>query len=123
MNEQGDNISSILVGENLTEVDFVMDYLRLRFEDCFLTIIADAEVKTDAGNFIQNSHEFCFELIKCNGRKVEDAYIRKGECLRVVFDNGFELFVSLRREAYVKESNSLAEAITLNHEDGRMWVW
>ena len=120
VNKDSDDLSSILVGEYLTEVDFVMDYLRLRFDHCSLTIIADAVLRTPAGELKQNSGEFCVELINCNGQKVENASIQKGEFLKVDFHNGYEFFVSMDPEAY--EKYKLAEAVTLNHDDGRWWV-
>jgi hypothetical protein len=123
MNNNSDSLSSILTGQHLTEVDFVMDYLRLRFDHCYLTIMADAILKTPKGDLHQNSGEFCVELINCNGKEVKEAYLIKDKYLSVIFENKCEFFVSMTSEDYTKENYVLSEAVTLNHDDGRWWVW
>lgn len=118
MNKYKDDPLRMLLNENLSEVDFVMDYLRLRFDTCFLTILTDPIVKTGFSSFPRSSPDFCNQILQFIGKKVERVYIKKDENLEIDFDNNFKIFVTLNPGDYKS-----AEALNLQDDKGNFWAW
>jgi len=91
------NISAI-VGEELTAVEFVRDYLRLRFDGPLLTLYAWPHVMLSEYSVAFGEPEYRNALCEQIGEKVEEASLEEGDALTVKLDNGTVFALSLREE-------------------------
>lgn len=91
------DISSI-VGEELIAVEFVQDYLRLRFDTPLLTLYAWPHVLLSEFSIAYGEPEYRNALCALLGEKVEEAALEEGDSLTLKFENGTVLALSLREE-------------------------
>jgi hypothetical protein len=89
-----------IVGEKLSSVEFVQDYVQLRFDGPTLTAITQPVVGVGSRSFGWNEPGYRDELCDLIGRTVVSARIRAGESLHVQFDGDAEVKISLRLEDY-----------------------
>ena len=96
MEEQFD----ILTGTELTAVEFVLDFLQLRFDDSVLTLFAWPVIADPDGislDFGQPGYRdaLCFNI----NEEVKLATYHEGNELTLEFENGVVIALSLRAEA------------------------
>src|ERR1044072_1763988 len=91
------DISDIL-GEELVAVEFVQDYLQLRFDGPLLTLSAWPHVLLSEFSIEYGEPEYRNALCSLIGEKVEEATLEEGDSLTVKFENDTVLALSLREE-------------------------
>jgi hypothetical protein len=88
----------IIVGEQLSSVEFVQDYVQLRFDGPTLTLFVwpSLHFPNRVGRFGESGYrnDLCSRI----GLKVLQARIRDNEDLVIEFDDHVELIVSLKAE-------------------------
>jgi hypothetical protein len=87
-----------IVGEELTAVEFVQDYLQLRFDGPLLTFYAWPHVLLSEFSVAFGEPEYRNALCAQIGEKVEEAELDEGSALTVRLENGTVLALSLREE-------------------------
>jgi hypothetical protein len=91
------DISDIL-GEELVAVEFVQDYLQLRFEAPLLTLYSWPHVLLSEFSIAYGEPEYRNALCSLIGEKVEQATLEDGDSLTLKFENDTVLALSLREE-------------------------
>ncbi len=89
---------SAIVGEELTAVEFVQDYLQLRFDGPLLTLYAWPHVLLSEFSIAFGEPEYRNSLCEQIGEKVEEASLDEGDALTVKLENGTVFALSLREE-------------------------
>jgi hypothetical protein len=89
---------SAIVGEELTAVEFVQDYLQLRFDGPLLTLYAWPNVLLSEYSVAFGEPEYRNALCGQIGERVEEADLDEGNALTVKLENGTVLALSLREE-------------------------
>lgn len=87
-----------IIGEELTAVEFVQDYLQLRFDGPLLTLYAWPHVLLSEFSVAFGEPEYRNALCAQIGEKVEEAELDEGNALTVKLENGTVLALSLREE-------------------------
>lgn len=88
-----------LAGEHLTAVEFVDDFLQLRFGDALLTLFVWPDVAdADAISVAFGQPGYRDALCSTIGENVTDASLDEGRSLTVEFENGTVFALSLRPE-------------------------
>lgn len=89
---------SAIVGEELTAVEFVQDYLQLRFDGPLLTLYAWPHVLLSEFSVAFGEPEYRNALCAQIGETVEEAELDEGNSLTVKLENGTVFALSLREE-------------------------
>ena len=89
---------SAIVGEELTAVEFVQDYLQLRFDGPMLTLFAWPHVLLSEYSVAFGEPEYRNALCSQIGERVEKAELDEGNALTLKLENGTALALSLREE-------------------------
>ena len=87
-----------IIGEELVAVEFVQDYLQLRFDTPTLTLYAWPHILLSDGSVAYGEPEYRNALCALIGEKVEDATLEEGDSLTVKFENDTVVALSLREE-------------------------
>jgi len=82
----------------LTSVEFVHDYVQLRFDGPCLTIHADYQIDVERRTFRKGSPGFRDALCERIGRLVKKGMTVPGERLELLFHDSAMLTISLRAE-------------------------
>ncbi len=107
-----------VVGEFLSSVEFVMDYVQLRFCGAMLTAYRRPHVQLGYRTFLPGDAGYRDALCSLIGETVEDTEVCERVFLRISFGDGRSIRVSLNPdEAAGQESASLWSAAD------RMWTW
>ncbi|HEY0460838.1 MAG TPA: hypothetical protein VGC97_17005 [Pyrinomonadaceae bacterium] len=109
--EKSDYFSRI-IGEQLSAVSFVMDYLQLQFNGYFLTVLTPLVVVTNDRTYSFGDLGFRDTLCERIAQKVIEIVLTS-DYLRIVFEDNTFFSISLRQEDYVG-----AEAINLHFPEG-----
>jgi hypothetical protein len=88
----------ILEGRQLSSVTFVMDYLQLSFDGPVLTAYTLPSVLVTGVGYLSGQTGYCDALRSCIGSLVRKAFSREGEHIRLDFENGSTILISLRDE-------------------------
>jgi hypothetical protein len=107
----------IIVGRSLSSVEFVLDYVQLRFDGPCLTAITMPILRCDNQVLKNGMQGYCDCLIKQIGKVVNLAIVKEEELL-LQFSGGASLTISLR-----PEDNVGPEAARFEDETGNFWVW
>jgi len=91
-------VISAIVGEELTAVEFVQDYLQLRFDGPLLTLYAWPHVLLSEYSVAFGEPEYRNSLCAQIGEEVVKASLEEGKALTIEFENGAVLGLSLREE-------------------------
>jgi hypothetical protein len=91
------DLSGIL-GEELVAVEFVQDYLQLRFDGPLLTLYAWPHLLLSEYSIAFGEPEYRNALCALIGEKVEEATLEEGDSLTVKFENDVVIALSLREE-------------------------
>jgi hypothetical protein len=87
-----------IVGEELVAVEFVQDYLQLRFDTPLLTLYAWPHVLLSEFSIAYGEPEYRNALCALIGEKVEEAALEEGNSLTIRFENVTVIALSLREE-------------------------
>jgi hypothetical protein len=89
---------SAIIGEELKAVEFVEDFLQLRFEAPLLTFYAWPHVLFPEFSVAYGEPEYRNALCAQIGDKVVQALLEEGDALTIEFENGTVFGLSLREE-------------------------
>jgi hypothetical protein len=113
--EENQKYLSRIVGEQLSAVSFVMDYLQLQFNDYFLTVLTPLTVRASEQSFRLGDLPYRDALCERIAHIVRNIVLTTDN-LRIDFDDDSAFIISLKEEDYV-----CPEAINLQwHESGQM---
>jgi hypothetical protein len=92
----------VLIGEQLSSVEFVQDYVQLRFDGSCLTIYSAAhQTKTNGFSFAWGEIGYRDALCSLITHKVREINVAASESLSLAFDEGSVWSLSLRNSDYV----------------------
>ena len=89
---------SAVIGEELKAVEFVEDFLQLRFDAPMLTFYAWPHVLFPEFSVAYGEPEYRNALCAQIGEKVVQASLEEGDALTIEFENGTVFGLSLREE-------------------------
>jgi hypothetical protein len=89
---------SAVIGEELKAVEFVEDFLKLRFDAPLLTLYAWPHVLFPEYSLAYGEPEYRNALCAQIGEKVVQASLEEGDALTIEFENGTVFGLSLREE-------------------------
>jgi hypothetical protein len=89
---------SAVIGEELKAVEFVEDFLQLRFEGPLFTLYAWPHVLLTEFSVAFGEPEYRNALCAQIGEKVVQASLEEGDALTIEFENGTVFGLSLREE-------------------------
>jgi hypothetical protein len=89
---------SEIIGTELNAVEFVQDYVQLRFETPLLTFYAWPHVLFSEYSLAHGEPEYRNALCALIGEKVEEATLEEGDSVTVKFENDTVIGLSLREE-------------------------
>ena len=112
-----EGLLQMIVGQQLSSVEFVQDYVQLNFDGPTLKAIPQPAVEVGGREFRWDEPGFRDELCRRIARKAMSARIFPGETIRLMFDDSAVVEVSLRQEDY-----RAAEAIRFDLEPSKWWV-
>lgn len=101
-----------LVGRNLSSVEFVQDYLQLRFDGPCLTVNAPLTVEAGGSKVRFGSPGFCDVLCNEIGKAVTRVEVSPSDRLVIVLEGEATVAVSLREDEQVSP-----EAAVLSFDD------
>jgi hypothetical protein len=108
-----------LIGEQLTAVVFILDYVQLQFSNgSTLTALTWPSVDADGTATLYGMPNYRDALCERIAKTVRAGTVVEGENLRVEFDDDSVISVSLKPEDY-----SAAEAAVLDHGADDWWSW
>lgn len=115
-----DDPLAVLVGRQLSSVEFVQDYVQLRFDGPYLTAITLPKVVAEGRSYSWGECSYRDRLCECIAHNVRDAHVQVGHHASVEFDNSTIVSVSLRGEDYLPTSS---EALIFFNGPEDTWVW
>ena len=89
---------SAVIGDELRAVEFVEDFLQLRFDGPLLTLYAWPHVLLADFSVAYGEPEYRNALCAQIGEKVVQASLEEGDALTIEFENGSVFGLSLREE-------------------------
>ena len=89
---------SAIIGEELVAVEFVQEYLQLRFSAPLFTLYAWPHVLFPEFSVAYGEPEYRNALCAQIGEKVVQASLEEGDALTIEFENGTVFGLSLREE-------------------------
>jgi hypothetical protein len=89
---------SEIIGTELNAVEFVQDYVQLRFDTPLLTFYAWPHVLFSEYSLAYGEPEYRNALCALIGEKVEEATLEEGDSLTLKFENDTVIALSLREE-------------------------
>jgi hypothetical protein len=89
---------SAVIGDELRAVEFVEDFLQLRFDGPLLTLYAWPHVLLADFSVAYGEPEYRNALCAQIGEKVVQASLEEGDALTIEFENGTVFGLSLREE-------------------------
>lgn len=115
--EEKISLQKNLVGRQLSSVEFVMDYLQLRFDGVTLTILTPIDVYKNGGKNSFGEPGFRDELCSLITRKVISTELKLGEIVKIDFDGNASIQISLQEKDYTGP-----EAIKFDIGPSEWWV-
>ncbi len=91
-----EDLLQAIVGEQLSSVEFVQDYVQLRFDGPVLTAITQPVIQIGERMLRWGDPGFRDELCKRIARRVVSARIPSGNKVQISFDDGAVVEVSLK---------------------------
>jgi hypothetical protein len=107
-----------LLNLELASVEFVRDYIQLRFDGPVLTKKNDPVLRVSGQKITRETQEFANFLIGCIGNKVIATRFIESEIAEIVFDSNIILFVSLRPQDYIT-----VNALIFDGKEKGHWIW
>ena len=112
-----DNPLKILIGRELSSVEFVRDYIQLRFDGPLLTIVTDPVLEILSNEFSRTSPGFCDGLCNLIGFQVIDTVLDDKE-INLHFVDNQKIRISLNQDDRKTEESAIFDA-----ENGKWWSW
>jgi hypothetical protein len=109
---------SVLIGRQLSSVEFVQDYLQLRFDGPCLTAVTHPRVRVGQLSLEWGKAGYRDQVCDRIGKVVTGAVISEGQEVCLEFDDGAYIIISLSPDDY-----RAAEAVTFDNGDQGFWVW
>jgi len=107
-----------LVGREVSSVEFVRDYVQIRFDGPCMSAYTMPTVRTESGKVLDTSGVgYADALVKFIGKTVQAAHQREG-AIEIRFADGAGLTVSLR-----DADRRVDEAATLTTDEKSIWSW
>jgi hypothetical protein len=107
-----------IVGSQLSSVEFVQDYVQLRFDGPCLAAFTPPSVRVGKAWFKWGSPGYRDLLCDRIGATVCTASVAEEKEIRIEFDDGALISISLRPEDYCG-----AEAALFDNGSEETWVW
>lgn len=107
-----------IVGRQLSAVVLVQDYVQLQFDGPTLTAITWPVVTVGSSEYEYGRPLYRDMLCERITKVVHSAFVNEGEEIRIDFNDGSVISVSLKPETY-----SAAEAAIFNDGPENTWVW
>jgi len=98
MNDRENKPPFSLDGEELASVTFIRDYIQLSFDGSTLSFIVDPVIFKRDIPIRRSETGFCESLLSLIGQKVVRFEVRDQVHIRITFQCGDSVFVSLRNE-------------------------
>jgi hypothetical protein len=111
---------NILIGEELSSIEFVRDYIQFRFDGPYVTAITDPYIIIEHKQYSRTDTGFCDILLGFIGLPVEEISLRENEIISIHFPDGRSINISLKHE---KLKGRSAEAVNFNDGFGNLWIW
>jgi hypothetical protein len=107
-----------LIGEELSAVTFVRDYVQLQFNPPpMLNVMTPITLDSASGRISQNEQAFPNAIIAEIGKVVKNIVFSQGDFLRIGFSDDSSITISLKPEDYVG-----AEAVVIFGKDNHWGV-
>lgn len=110
-------LQEAILGEPLTSVEFVQDYVQLRFDGPVLTAVTWPIVEVGGREHRWGEAGYRDELCSRIGEQVVRAEIHLGDSLQLEFADGVVFKISLKTEDY-----RAAEGVRFEADPARWWV-
>ena len=107
-----------IVGEQLSAVVFVQDYVQLQFDGPTLTAITLPVVVDNGAVYQWDTPGFRDKLCARIAKTVSAASVAEDREIRIELDDESSIIISLRPQDYVGP-----EAAILSHSAETLWVW
>lgn len=89
-----------LLGEQLSSVTFMQDYLQLAFDGPVLSVFMPVSVRSSGLEICSGDERFRNALCAQIAKRVEDIALQSGDALTIRFEDGSDISVSLRLDDY-----------------------
>jgi hypothetical protein len=100
--EYGDeNLMEEIIGEQLSGVTFVMDYVQLLFNSNWINAICGLQVVKGGIVSQWGDAEYRDRLCERITHTVIKAQARKGDAVKIVFDDGYSIVIPVRDEDHI----------------------
>ncbi len=117
MANSGKNPLDTLINRELSSVEFVRDYVQLRFDGPRLTVVVDPLLEIVDKEYSRDNFGFCDILCGFIGYRVEQTSLNEESAI-LRFEEGRTIKISLN-----PNDPKLDEAIIFDAEDGQTWIW
>ena len=107
-----------LINLELSSVEFIRDYVQLRFDGTTLTAIMPIKVISNDVVYEWGESGYRDSLCEPISSKISKAEVIEGEALSLWFEDGTHFTISLEPELYRTE-----EAVILNIDKENWWIW
>jgi hypothetical protein len=109
---------SPIVGSQLSSVEFVQDYVQLRFDGPTLTAFTVPSIITEHGRYEWETPGYRDALCSLIGKLVRSTSVCTDQVIRIEFEDASAVEVSLRPADYRGP-----EAAMFTNGPGETWVW
>ena len=111
---------NVLIGEELSSVEFVQDYIQFRFNGPCITAFTDPCIIIGDKQCNRMDAGFYDNLLGLIGSSVEEPFLREDEIISIHFSDRRSINISLRPEDL---QGGPGEAATFDEGSGRLWIW
>lgn len=118
MNEVDTQPLNLIVGSELSSVEFVRDYVQFRFDGPYLTAITTPVIQDGESLYKWGTFGYCDILCKCIGVTLRNAFVLPDKEIYLEFDNDIRITISLKPEDYFGP-----EAAIFSKSEQDVWVW
>jgi hypothetical protein len=118
LDEASENPLEPIIGKQLSAVVFVQDYVQLQFDGSGLTAVTLPTVEVGEKQLAWGMPGYRDLLCERIGKLVTAASVTEGQQIRIEFDDGSRIAISLKDEDY-----QTAEAAVFHNGPSKTWVW
>jgi hypothetical protein len=108
----------VLIGMELSSIEFVRDYIQFRFDGPCITAITDPFIILGNIRYNRSEENFCNLLLSFIGSPVVETLVVENEIIRIHFSDSRSINISLKPVDYVT-----VEAVRFDHGPDGWWVW
>jgi hypothetical protein len=118
MTSEGTAPFAALIGEQLSSVEFIQDYVQLRFDGPCLTAFTHPVVHVGTREFHWGLPGYRDALCERIATLVCEVSFREDDAIRVHFQDGATVEISLCTDDYEGPESAM-----FTTPDGQLWVW